>query len=176
MFYLVDFLRTSGLGCNIPDSSEGLLQRGKEETRIYIYIGVFTTDGVVKTSKDYYLKTRLLKLINLVLFYAWEDAKSLGSLKSFLWCILQLSEASILCFLILNALRLHHLGVCNVMAWWLQHLLFIDIAGDIFIHRAQLGHINGLSKVAQLVSSKVKTRSHVFQLYLLVFLLLGNYL
>ena len=37
MFYLVDFLRTSGLGCNIPDSSEGLLQRGKEETRIYIY-------------------------------------------------------------------------------------------------------------------------------------------
>ena len=90
MFYLVDFLRTSGLGCNIPDSSERLLQRGKEETRryiyiyIYIYIGVFTTDGVVKTSKDYYLKTRLLKLIHLVLFYAWEDAKSLGSLKSFL--------------------------------------------------------------------------------------------
>ena len=59
-----------------------MLQRGKEETRIYL--GVFATDRVVETSKDYYLKTRLLKLINLVLSYAWEDAKSLGSLKSFL--------------------------------------------------------------------------------------------
>ena len=151
-----------------------MLQRGKEETRIYL--GVFATDRVVETSKDYYLKTRLLKLINLVLSYAWEDAKSLGSLKSFLWCIPELSKTSILCFLILSVLRVHHLGVCNVMAWWLQHLLFIDIAGDIFIHRAQLGHINDLSKVSQLVSSKVKTRSHVFQLYLLFFLLPGNYL
>ena len=36
---------------SLSDSSEGLLQRGKEETRIYL--GVFATDGVVETSKDY---------------------------------------------------------------------------------------------------------------------------
>ena len=69
----------------------------------------------------------------------------------------QLSGASILCFLILSLLRVLHCGVpagadgsmaasyfypefpqgshqggCNVMAWWLQHPLFINMAGNIF--------------------------------------------
>ena len=58
--------------------------------------------------------------------------KSLGSLKSFLWYAPQLSGASILCFHILSFLRVHSWGGYNVMAWWLQHPLFTDMAGHIF--------------------------------------------
>ena len=84
--------------------------------------------------------------------------QSLGSLKSFIWYAPQLSRASILCFLILSLLRVHHWGWlqwltvrwganptsilsflrahhwggCNVMVWWLQNPLFTDTAGGIF--------------------------------------------
>ena len=47
--------------------------------------------------------------------------KSLGTLKSFLWYIPQLSGASILCFHILSSLRAHHLTV----GWWLQWLMTV---------------------------------------------------
>ena len=46
--------------------------------------------------------------------------KSLGSLKSFLWYVRQLSGASILCFPILRLLRVHRFGggLQWPMAWW----------------------------------------------------------
>ena len=34
---------------------------------------------------------------------------------------------------ILSSLRAHHPGGCNVMAWWLQHPLFTDMAGNILV-------------------------------------------
>ena len=77
--------------------------------------------------------------------------KSLGSLKSFLWYASQLSGASILCFLTLSLLRVHRRGACSCwlldgghpastlsplrahrQAWWLQHPLLTDMAGNIF--------------------------------------------
>ena len=83
--------------------------------------------------------------------------KSLGSLKSFLWCASQLSGASILCFLILrdssgtllgcmqqliprwrpffvsvlSSLWAHHQGSYYVVAWWQWHPLFTDMADNI---------------------------------------------
>ena len=90
-------------------------------------------------------------------FLCMGRCKSLDSLKSFLWYAPQLSGASILCFLILSLLRVHHWGwlqwlmvwwwasssilsslrahhpvSCNVRAWRLQHPLFMDTAGNIF--------------------------------------------
>ena len=52
--------------------------------------------------------------------------KSLGSMKSFFWYTPQLSRASILFFSNLNPLRVQRL-----VAWWPQHPLFTDAAGDI---------------------------------------------
>ena len=56
------------------DNSEGLLQRSKGGARIYSF---FNKNHVVGTPKDdcSLQKTRYLKLINLVLFYVWEDAR-----------------------------------------------------------------------------------------------------
>ena len=58
-----------------PLSSERLLGRCKRGARMYR--SIYNKDQVVGTSKDYsWLKrTRHLKLMNLVLFYIWEDAK-----------------------------------------------------------------------------------------------------
>ena len=54
--------------------------------------------------------------------------KSLGSLKSSLWYAPQLSRDSIL-----NPLRVHSLGWLQwLVAWWPQHPLFTDMAGNIF--------------------------------------------
>ena len=57
-----------------PLSSERLLQRGKGGARLCK--SFYNKEQVVGTSKDYWLlkKTRYLKLMNLALFYVWEDA------------------------------------------------------------------------------------------------------
>ena len=34
---------------------------------------------------------------------------------------------------ILSSLRAHRLGSCNVMAWWLQHPLFTEMAGNVLV-------------------------------------------
>ena len=54
--------------------------------------------------------------------------KSLGSLKSFLWCVPQLSRASILCFLILTLLRVHcwGTGVAAVADGLMVGILFLS--------------------------------------------------
>ena len=44
---------------------------------------------------------------------------------------------------ILSSLRAHLRGGCNVMAWWLQHPLFTDTAGDIFFSFAVTSPISG---------------------------------
>ena len=67
--------------------------------------------------------------------------KSLGSLKSFLWCALQLSGTSVLFFPILSPLRGHCWGWLQwSRACWLQCPLFADITGDIL-------HPHGFRKV-----------------------------
>ena len=60
--------------------------------------------------------------------------KSLVSLKSFLWYAPYLLRASTVLFSILNPLRVHSWGRLQwLMAWWLQHPFFTDMAGDIFL-------------------------------------------
>ena len=75
-------------------------------------------DYAVRTAKDYcYLKkTRHLNLKSLLPLFVWENARSLGSLKSFIWCAPQLSGASVLYFLILCPLRMYHWGGYNSCA------------------------------------------------------------
>ena len=90
-------------------------------------------------------------------FNVGEDARVWVHWKPFLWCVPQLSGASIMCCLILSlprvhhqrwlqllaegwwasgfypeARRAHHLGSCNVIMWWLQHCLFADTVVSIF--------------------------------------------
>ena len=47
------------------------------------------------------------------------------------------------------------LASCNVMARWLQHLLFTDIAGGIFSLRSQINHCSP-SSVSAFVSQRVR--------------------
>ena len=72
MFYLLDKTVNVSLGHRLSDISKGLLQRGKEGTRIYRRFS--RKDKVVGTSKEYYWlkKTRHLKLMNVALFHLWE--------------------------------------------------------------------------------------------------------
>ena len=72
-------------------------------------------------------------------FLCMERCKSLCSLKSFLWYVLQLTGAIILCFhSILSSLRAHQLTIqssCN--CWWLWHPLFTDIEENIPFLKAE---------------------------------------
>ena len=68
--------------------------------------------------------------MNLAHIYVWEDAR-VCSLKSFFWYAPQLPEASILCFLILSLLRVHHWGWLQCDGLMVQYPLFIDMAGSI---------------------------------------------
>ena len=60
-----------------------------------------------------------LKLGSAVLFRVLGKCKSLGSRKLFLWYAPQLPEASILGFLILRVLPVHHRGCLqHLLVWW----------------------------------------------------------
>ena len=90
-----------------------------------------------------------------------------GLLKSSIWRAPRLPGTSVLCFLvltlgvahwggcsgwlldsghpvsILSSLRVHPLGSCNVMAWWLQHPVFTDMTGGIFFSLTACGSFHG---------------------------------
>ena len=163
MFYLTDFLRTSSPGDSLSGSSQGLLWKDKGESKIY---RVFCNkDWVGRISKDCCLlkKAIFLKLVNLVLFYVWEDVKVwahwnhsfdmplsyLGPLLGFpSWvssgCTFESGCSGWLLdggcpFSILSSLRAHGWGGFNVMIWWLWHPLFTDMAGNIFHTHHQRG-------------------------------------
>ena len=143
-----------------PLSSERLLQRGKGGAFIYPIIDIQKflqqKPGSRNLKRLLLKKIRYLKLRNLALFYAWEDA-SLGSLKSSLWYASWLYGARILLLSILNSLGVHSWGWLQwlrawqwaapvsilsflqsslsgmaVVTWELQYPLFTDRTGNIF--------------------------------------------
>ena len=156
MFYLADKAENLSPECSFSDSSEGVVWRGKGRGRRYR--SFCNKDQVVGTLKDYYWFKKIRYLVKeFNAFLTMGRCKRLGSQKSVLWCAPQLSGASILCFLILRLLRMLHCGVaegadgwmaascfypefpqgshqggCNVMAWGLQHPLFINMSGNSF--------------------------------------------
>ena len=115
MFYWADFLRTSGPGGSLSDALRDGSEEVREEPR---YIGVLQGRPGSRNIKRLLLKkTRYIGLINLA-FSMYGRCKSLGSLKLFLWYTPLLSRASILCFSILSALRMHSWGLLQwLMAW-----------------------------------------------------------
>ena len=118
MFYSADILRTSSLGHSISDNAEKLLWRGKGGDRMY-------RSFCNKRPGSQTIKRLLLIKENqpsqfqeFSTFLCMGRCKSLGSLTSFLWYAAQLSEASILFFLILSLLRVHCRVGCS--SWLLD--------------------------------------------------------
>lgn len=149
MFHLADKTEDLSPGHSISDNPEGLLQRRKEKSQD---IGIFAT----KTRRSEHQKSLWIKenqtsqvkecspFLCMGRCKAWAHSfdthlRYLGPVCCF--PILSLlgaavvtakSLAGILYVSILSSLEAHCWGVCKVMAWWLQHPLFPDMAGDIF--------------------------------------------
>ena len=73
MFYFLDKTEDLSPGYNLSDSSETTLKGlGRSQD-----VAVFATNQVVRTSKDYcsLKKTRYFQLMDLAIFYIWEDAR-----------------------------------------------------------------------------------------------------
>ena len=136
MFHLVDSLRTSSPGHSISDNAEKtvLKRQGGRCQDIQKFWQQKTGSRSIKGSL-LIKENQMFQMKEFSAFLCIGRCKSLGSLNSFLWYAPQLSGARILCFLILSSLRAHCLGSCNVMAWWLQHPLFTDMAGSILVLR-----------------------------------------
>ena len=130
MFYSVDILRIHAHRKELL-SSDGLFQRGQGGARRYRHFLQQQTNKfqVVRTSKDYcqLKKARYLKLMNLMLFFVGRCLHEIISLL----CTLTI-QGHYPVFLhptspqgkLLRWLR-------RLMAWWPQHPLFTDLAGDI---------------------------------------------
>ena len=154
MFYLVDFLRTSSPGGSLSDSSEELLQKDKEEPG---YIGILQQKPGSQNIKRLLLKEiKQLKLMPLVLFCVYEGTEICPHwTHSFDIPISYLGLVS--CSFPSWVPSGYNSGVgCSgsglgtgqpiclhpdfsqgspsgqtVVAWWLQHPLFTDMAGNI---------------------------------------------
>lgn len=102
--------------------------------KLYSRNGNNTGNQLYSLKKEGRKKTRYLKEFSIFLHRG--RCKSLDSLKSFLCCAPQLSEASILCLLLLSLLggtvRGPRASSRNVMARWLHHPYLPIMADNIF--------------------------------------------
>ena len=129
------------LGHSISDNSERLLRRDKGEPG---YIGVFATKTKYRNIKGLLLikENQTSQVKEFSAFLCMGRCKIWAHWNHSFDMYLSYLGASLLCFLILSLLRVHrcrahHWGGYNVMAWWRQHPLFTDMAGNIF--HLQLG-------------------------------------
>ena len=91
---------------------------GKTKEGAKIYKNFCNKDQVVRTSLLLLIKENQTSQVKeFSTFPCMGRCKSLGSLKSFLWCAPQLSGASIQCFHSLSFLRTHSRG--EAVVWWL---------------------------------------------------------
>ena len=103
MFYLVDVLKTWAWDRSSQITQRNCSEDAKGGARIY--------EQVVRTPRLLLMKKKNshLKLRNLELFHAWEDAGS-GLTAIIPWIGISALWVSVLCFLILSLLRVPHPG------------------------------------------------------------------
>jgi len=156
MFYLVAFLRTARPGDSFSGSQRGCSQYMRDAPRSFV------KKQVVRISKDYYLlkKTRHLKLMNLALRYTNHSLNvhlsSLGPVPHvFPSCVnpgcttagVSTATDGLMAGIpcpswVLSGPTIW--GSWNGLTWWLQHLLFTDMADNIF-HSQIVCFISGRS-------------------------------
>ena len=114
MFYLVDILRTQAQDAASQTAQRDCCEEVREQPG---YVRVFQQRPGSGNIKILLLvkENQTSQVKEFSIFLCMGRCTSLGSLKSFLWYTPKLSEASILCFLILSLLRVHPRG-------WLQWL------------------------------------------------------
>ena len=109
MFYSAGIFRTSSLGGSISSNPERTAPRRQGGKPGYIEV-LQQRAGSPNVKRLLLIKENQVSQVKeFSIFLCMGRCKSLGSLKSFLWCAPEVSGASILCFHILSFLRAHQL-------------------------------------------------------------------
>ena len=116
IFYLLDIFRTSSLGDSISSNPEKTTPRRWEEEPGYIEVLQQMAGSLNIKILLFAKENQISQLKNFSAFLYIGRWKSLGSLKSFLWCVSQLSGAQILYFHILSSSGLTKGSACSLMA------------------------------------------------------------